>query len=231
MNAPRLGVVIFARSSSARLPGKMLMPLGEFSLLERMIRRAALLGKPIVVATSTDPADDEIASLAVSTNAQVYRGDLEDVLARALGAARFGRFDAFARLCGDRPFFPVEEIEQAFKLFAQAHAAGRQVDLITNQLHGPTAAGTTTEVIRTDALEQAMVLAGDAEDREHMTRVFYRRASSFRIQALPKRRNLPEDASLAIDTENDWIRLGEVVHRLPHIDASPDDAWRILSTL
>ena len=37
---PRLGIIVFARMSSARLPGKMLRKLGNRTLLERVIERA-----------------------------------------------------------------------------------------------------------------------------------------------------------------------------------------------
>ncbi|HTG53441.1 MAG TPA: hypothetical protein VL980_01280, partial [Gemmatimonadaceae bacterium] len=54
--------VIQARVASTRLPGKVLLPLGGMTVLERQLERvrAASLAGTVVVATTVDRADDAI---------------------------------------------------------------------------------------------------------------------------------------------------------------------------
>jgi len=204
----------------------MLAPIGGTSLLGRIVARAGLLGRPVVVATSTEPSDDAVATAAASAGTAVHRGPLDDVLQRGLDAARRMGFDAFARVCGDRPFFPIDDLRIALDLFDRADPDEDMPDLVTNQLDRRVAAGTTTEVIRTGALERAAGLATCAADREHMTRVFYRERGRFDIREIETTMRLPAEASLAVDTEADLERIRAVLRKLPAIDASPDAAWR-----
>jgi spore coat polysaccharide biosynthesis protein SpsF len=223
------GIVIFARASSARLPGKMLATLGDTTLLGRIVARAGMLGRPMIVATSTEPADDAVVTAVTNAGLAVYRGSLGDVLQRGLEAARRMGFHAFARLCGDRPFFPIDDLRAALEVFEQPDRSDDLPDLVTTRLDRPVAAGTTTEVIRTEALASAAERVTCDDDREHMTRVFYRDRECFRIHEIATSMRMPADASLAIDTAEDLERIRSVVMRLPDIDASPDEAWRLLT--
>lgn len=65
MTAPLVVSVVQARMGSSRLPGKVLLPLGGATVLERMLDRVAraTLGGTRVVATTTAPADDDIEAL------------------------------------------------------------------------------------------------------------------------------------------------------------------------
>ncbi|MBL0320649.1 MAG: hypothetical protein IPP74_15345 [Alphaproteobacteria bacterium] len=57
--------IIQARMSSSRLPGKVLMPLGDVPILELIIRRLRLVERidAIIVATSDGVEDDPIVQL------------------------------------------------------------------------------------------------------------------------------------------------------------------------
>ena len=85
--------ILQARTSSNRLPGKVLLPLAGAPMIVRQIervRRAALIDR-LVVATSDDPSDDALARTLAAANVAVHRGPLDDVLARFTGAlAAFG---------------------------------------------------------------------------------------------------------------------------------------------
>ena len=51
-------IVIQARTSSARLPGKALLPIRGIATTVLAAKRAANQGHQVVVATSIDPSDD-----------------------------------------------------------------------------------------------------------------------------------------------------------------------------
>ena len=52
--------IIQARMSSTRLPGKVLFPLGNSTILDEVVKRASLFSKHVIVCTSTDKSDDEL---------------------------------------------------------------------------------------------------------------------------------------------------------------------------
>ena len=75
--------IVQARSTSSRLPGKVLLPIEGVPMvvyqLERLKRCESL--DRLVLATSSDSSDDDLAFVVESAFA-VYRGDLHDVLCR-----------------------------------------------------------------------------------------------------------------------------------------------------
>src|ERR1700694_2752897 len=98
--------IMQARMSSTRLPGKVMRPILGQPMIARQVerlRRAERLSG-IVIATSTGSDDDTIALEAERLGVGVYRGSLEDVLGRFVGAlAAAGNPKTFVRLTADCP--------------------------------------------------------------------------------------------------------------------------------
>ena len=108
-----LGIVVQARTSSARLPGKVLMPLAGKPLLQHLVSRLQITGLPMVVATSRELADDGVEALARKLGVGCHRGALDDVAARLHGAASEAGFDAFVRANGDSPLLDPALVREA----------------------------------------------------------------------------------------------------------------------
>ncbi len=77
-------VIIQARMSSSRLPGKVLAEIAGRPMLQHVVLRArkAGVGEKVVVATSDDPSDDPVAAFCVANEIPVERGSRDDVLER-----------------------------------------------------------------------------------------------------------------------------------------------------
>src|SRR3954454_25329395 len=103
--APVVNAVIQSRSSSTRLPGKVLRSLGGRSVLGWVVRAAAAAPgvDQVVVATSSDASDDDVALEAARCGAAVVRGPLDDVLGRFAVAVREHAAPAVIRLPADCP--------------------------------------------------------------------------------------------------------------------------------
>ena len=113
-------VVIQARLSSSRLPGKVLMPfLNGMSMLEYQYTRLSKFFPTVVIATSDQISDDPIYELCLSQSLTCYRGDLNNVMARLLGAALSadgsGDKSFFIRVGGDDPLISPEGISLTVK--------------------------------------------------------------------------------------------------------------------
>ncbi len=225
---PKVGIVVFARYDSRRLPGKALLPLGGMPLLERVIRRAQLTALPVYLATTERESDDALVALAATCGIPHFRGSADRVLDRAVFAAEAFGLDAFVRLCGDRPLFPVDDLQQSLAVLHESNAGGRGIpDLVTTYSPGLTARGLTTELIRTPTLRQIMSRGLSAEQQEHVTPYFYEHPDEFQIVELP---NVPTGFAcpgFALDTAADHEILARIFTTCDALDMTPMQADRI----
>lgn len=98
--------VIQARLASTRLPGKVLMDMGDGrTMIEWVVERAERIGYPVVVAVP-DIADD--LRTFVWRYLFSHIGSEQDVLLRLVGAARMWGADHVIRVTADCPFLDVE---------------------------------------------------------------------------------------------------------------------------
>ena len=75
-------VIIQARSSSSRLPGKALLHFRGFPLVVLAAKRAASTGRTVLLATSNHLSDDALATVAARYGIACHRGPLDNVLGR-----------------------------------------------------------------------------------------------------------------------------------------------------
>jgi spore coat polysaccharide biosynthesis protein SpsF len=229
MFSNELGIIVFARTDSMRLPGKALMPLGGIPLLLRVIQRAQLTGYPVYLATSDMENDNALVRLAEDAGIGVFRGSKDDVLGRALSAAQHFNLRAFARLCGDRPLFSINEIVEAFSIYKALMVEGHTPDLITNHLFKQQAPGLTTEIIDVAALMRMEKLAHLPLDREHITHYLYAHKTEFYIVSMPQFNPPPSHFGWAVDTPNDYERLSFLFNHQPSVGMQLEEAVDILS--
>lgn len=200
--------------TSTRLPGKVLRrvrdrPVLQY-LLQRLQRCDGLDG--VTVATSVDPSDEPIEKFCLEFGVSCYRGPLDDVARRCAEAAGSRGLDAFVRLCADSPLLDPALVDQAV-----AEYRSREVDLVTNVCPKSFPPGQSVEVIRTSELFGAVDLMTSADDRQHVTRYFYRHADRYRIHNIRSEVDYG-DLILAIDTPRDLRRFETLVAGLerPH---------------
>lgn len=222
MSTPRLAIIVFARMSSSRLPGKVLMDFNGRPLLAHIIARAQALEHPVIVATSDGAEDEAVADAARRYGALAYRGALDNVLQRAVHCAHEYRLDAFARLCGDRPFFPVEQMRDGLAQMQAALHADRPLDLASNHLPESPPPGLSTEVVRVGALERVLAAWPDARQREHLTAGLYDRAQDFVIAPIQDDFSATRGRRFAVDTAEDYRVLAAAARSLAdlHADAA-----------
>jgi len=191
--------------NSARLPGKVLMDFAGMPMVLWIFRRAQRLNMPIALACSRECADDALEEVVRSAGFPVYRGELDDVLARAIAAAAHFSWTHFARLCADRPFFNVDEMRTGLAIADNQPG----LDLISNNLSGQAQAGLSTEIIRVAALKQAAQNSAQMRHREHLSAYIYDHPSLFQTYPLTQHA-LPawlKTQRFAVDTLADYRRL------------------------
>ena len=171
--------ILQARMSSSRLPGKVLMPLAGAPMIVRQIERVARARRidKLIVATSDDPSDDALANTVAREAIGVYRGPLDDVLARFIGALdAFGPADHVVRLTGDCPLADPQVIDATID-----HVLAAGVDYGSNTPpHRSFPKGLDTEVMTAAALRAAAARAETPEEREHVTWALHSRPDLYR---------------------------------------------------
>lgn len=179
MTTNRKGILIQGRMSSSRLPGKMLMPLGDVPLVEYVYRRCRESEQADLVAvlTSVNDSDNALADHCHKAGIPVFRGPLEDVLGRYAQAADFLGLDVIGRVCGDSPFVDVAGLDQ---LFAAMDDNGADYMRTTDCLNG-----FVSEVFLRQALRRASWLHDIPEAREHVTTAFRQRPDMFACAEAP----------------------------------------------
>ena len=211
MGEMHIPALIFSRMDSTRLPGKALRMLAGRTVLDRVTSRVKMSRDldGVIVCTSTRDIDDPIAAFAENDPALgLFRGDVDDVLGRALNAARAENADAIVRISGDSPFIDPHVINQ----IVMAHRSS-DVDLTTNVHPRTYPTGMSVEVINTDALIEIDEKKLSARDREHVTVHFYENADQWRIQNIPAEPPL-RDVDLALDTEQEFAFQSWIAERI-----------------
>lgn len=110
-------LLITARYSSSRLPGKILLELGGHSVLGHSILRARAGGFSPILCTSTDASDDCLVAEADKYEVQSFRGDLLNKIQRWNDCiSNLGLNDAHI-IDGDDPYFDTDEVQRSIRYF------------------------------------------------------------------------------------------------------------------
>ena len=175
---PKIGILIQARISSNRLPGKVLLPLPEASsktLLDQIVRRALAVQprSAVIIATSAQAENDQLAAVAQRNQVLFFRGDEEDVLARFYNAATEFSLDIIVRLTADNPFIDPFILSRIL----QEHIAQAADYTYTTGLP----VGTNIEIVNFPALKKCYEEAKRPEHREHVTLYIRQHSTAFHI--------------------------------------------------
>ncbi len=144
------------------------------------LKRAARLSQ-IVVATSDQSSDDALAVCLITAGIPVFRGPLDDVLARFIGAIdTFGPVRTVVRLTADCPLADPALIDQTLALHERSGA-----DYTSNTpARRSFPKGLDVEVFESVALKIAADETDDPYDHEHVTPFLYRHPHRFKIEGL-----------------------------------------------
>ena len=75
-------IILQARCSSRRFPGKVLKLINGIPLVVLCYKRLSNMGRKVIVATSRHSSDDKLITVLEKHKIPHYRGDLKNVLLR-----------------------------------------------------------------------------------------------------------------------------------------------------
>ncbi len=213
----KVGAIIQARTSSTRLPEKVLKKIGEYQVIDWVINRTknSKLCNTIVLATTDEKIDDTLASKSEELDVNLYRGNKENVLLRYIESAKINNIDIIVRICADRPFIDPEFIDDAIIYYLN-----NNYDLVFNHnaLHNSAwPRGFGVEVFSLNLLEEIYQKKLNNEYLEHVTSYVWENSEKYRINSSPYKfkNNTPFDyIKLDLDTQNDFKEIKKIENNI-----------------
>lgn len=200
----QIAVIIQARMSSQRLPGKVLRPVADKPMLQYTLDRLrqSIHDLRLIVATSRETSDDPLEDYCLKKGTEIFRGALDDVAGRYAALVKEHRLPAFVRVTGDSPLIDTQLIDAGIDSFATG-----QFDMVSNVFPRSFPKGQSFEVLNADVFLEAVGRMTGPGEREHITQHFYRHPDKYRIYNVASNSGNYAEDNLSVDTEEDFERF------------------------
>lgn len=205
----KIGAIIQARTSSSRLPGKVLKELpynSGITVIEQVYNRVKLANHidQVILATSVDDSDKKIVNLARKRRIEVFTGSLNNVLERFYKAAVKYELDIIVRITADCPCIDPELIDKIID-----HHLKKKADYTNISLKRTFPHGLDTAVFNFEGLKEAYENAKHEYEKQHVTTYFYKsKPEKFNIQVVEAENEFYRpDIRITLDTPEDYALL------------------------
>lgn len=201
----KLFIIIQARMTSTRLPGKVMLPLCGKTVLEIMVDRLKSFKNNIIIATTNDGSQKPIVNLCKKLGLKYYEGDTKNVLERFYETAiKFNAKDEdiIVRLTSDCPLIDFDITKQTIDYFIE-----EDVDYIGSGPHSGYPRGIDTAVFEFKLLKYMNENAKDDYEKEHVTP--YMKKMDLKIISYDNGRD-DSKYRLTLDEEKDYEAIKEI---------------------
>lgn len=227
----KIVAIVEARMTSRRLPGKHMLTVKNIPIISYLISRlkSVQLIDEIIIATTTNTADDVLEEIADFHSVYVYRGSENDVMLRVLEAAVSREADLICEITGDCPLIDPKLVSQCIECFLV-----NNVDYVNyGTKYGGLPDGFGSQVFSVNALRRSEKLTNDSLDREHVTRHIQNNRDIFRLFYLAapnciKKPNL----RVTLDYIDDYLLIKEIIEyfELHNLNTSCENIIEYLNT-
>jgi spore coat polysaccharide biosynthesis protein SpsF len=196
---------VYARMSSRRLPGKVLMKFYETPIIKIITDKISSTGIQPIVLTSDHQTDDNIETYCIENNIAVYRGSLQNVAFRTISALDKYKCDYFFRVNGDSPFLQKNLIFESLDIIKD----NENIDLCTNILNRTFPYGIAIELVNSESFKINYKYFSEY-NQEHITSFYYEDSTKFNIINIENSINLSK-YSLTVDNLADVIKINNII--------------------
>jgi len=181
--------IVQARLSSSRFPRKVLSDLHGAPMVLRQLERISRCTRldRVVVATSTEPSDDELAEVLEAHDVIVRRGSLTNVFQRFTDVIDEFSPQHVVRLTADCPLTDPAVIDDLVDLHVTSG-----VDYSSNALERTFPHGLDAECARREVFSRLGTFELSEQEREHVTLGIYSRPNEFTFSSLTQPVNQSE---------------------------------------
>ncbi len=205
-------IIVQARMTSTRLPGKVMEIVCDKPLLEHLINRLKTIrsADQIVIATTVNETDNQIVSLCKKLDTLYYRGSEEDVLGRYYEAAVEYGGDVIIRITSDCPVIDPDVVGYLIDFYMKNL---KKYDYVTNTLKRTYPRGMDVEIVSFKALKEAHFNTYDPFDREHVTTFIRNRSTQYRLHNIKHSSDFSH-YRLTVDTSEDLELIRRIFESL-----------------
>jgi glutamate-1-semialdehyde 2,1-aminomutase len=209
--------VVQARMGSTRLPNKVMRGVNGTPLISLLLNRLSKSEEldGIVVATSSEPANQPLVRHVRTLGFPCFEGSELDVLQRVVEAARQQDADVVVRITADCPLTDPGMVDDCIRAFRI-----QNVDYLSNSCPPTFPDGLDVEVMLFEALDRAHRETDHLYDREHVT-PHLRESGHFRTGQLRH----SEDLSALRWTVDEQADLDVVSRIFKHFAPATDFSW------
>jgi spore coat polysaccharide biosynthesis protein SpsF (cytidylyltransferase family) len=203
--------IIQARTSSSRLPNKVLMDIHGTSLLERVINQTRKIKYPgqIWVATSEEKEDLSIELICDRLGVNCYRGNLDDVRSRFLNISKICDAEIIVRITGDNPLTEPRYIDDMIDfMIANANEVDyirMKKDLISD--------GTGAEVFSFRKFKELSKRHNTVDDLEHVTPALIQFSKIAELVPTNENLVLNNPLFLGVDKYEDLLKVNRILSK------------------
>ena len=219
----KIVLIIQARMSSTRLPGKSMLPLADKPLVYRMVERLKKCKKvdEIAIATSDQPEDKVLVDLASELGVSSFQGNLLDVRDRYLKAAEKSEADFIIRIPADNPMPDANEIDKLIEFHIGNNPQGFSSNLAQVKNSGYLD-GIGAEIFSTKLLQESVDRSNSDIVKEHVHRNFFDYSTQTPVDAswcpiaspkAPEELRRP-DIILDVNTMDDYTKIKRIYDHL-----------------
>ena len=225
----KTAVILQCRLSSTRLPGKALIPLGKKTVFEHVLSSMKKVHADEYCVATDGESFSKLKPYADKYGYKLFKGSLNDVLDRYLGAIKMCGADVVVRGTCDNPFLFYEAAQKTLDEFLLLNQK-EKTDYFT---HTGLPHGSGVEVFLASSLIKAASLTSDLYDHEHVGPALYNHADVFNcvFKKAPDEFYFPE-LRTTVDTLKDLRRVQNAFYELKALAGSnegPFSASQIIS--
>jgi len=159
-------LIIQARMDSTRLPGKVMMNIGKYKIIEFLFKRISKSKKidKVLIATSKNIKDDVLCKFLSQKKINFYRGEEFNVLKRFYYASKTYNPKNIIRITADCPLVDSKMLDKMIKIFES-----NKYDYLSNTNPPTFPDGLDVEIFTFMTLKDAYKNAKTKYEKEHVT--------------------------------------------------------------
>lgn len=178
-----IGLILYARMSSKRFPGKVLKKFYKNqNTMELILANLSKSNfkKNVIVATTNNPSDKKIVNFCKNKKIKFFTGSNTNVFLRTQKCIKKFNLRYLVRICADRPLFDVSLMTSMIKLILK-----HNYDIVSNAHPRTYPKGLTCEVAKSKIFTQIKQRILTQNQKEHIFNYFYK-SKKYRILNLKK---------------------------------------------
>ena len=191
---------IIARTSSSRLPGKVLKDINGLKLIEYLVEKIKKSKNvhEIYICTSTEKSDLKLIEFARNIGVKSYRGSLESVIERMISVGNIENADNVIRITGDNVFTDEIYLDIMIEEHIKKSADYTRTEFLP--------LGITSEVIKLNALKKCEKEINPSDSQYLLFYMFQPYKYKCLVLIPEKKHQLPK-ISFTVDTFEDLNQI------------------------